>query len=42
VLSGILQPKARAVLGRFTPAPFGLVRRSREKEWVTLMLKKQS
>jgi ribosomal protein L11 methyltransferase len=42
VLSGILQPNARRVLGRFSPAPFALICQSREKEWVTLMLKKKS
>jgi ribosomal protein L11 methyltransferase len=42
VLSGILQPKARQVARRFSPAPFSLIRQSREKEWVTLMLKKKS
>ena len=42
VLSGILQPKARQVLSRFSPAPFYLIRQSREKEWVTLLLQKKS
>jgi ribosomal protein L11 methyltransferase len=42
VLSGILQPKARQVLGRFCPSRFLPVRQSREKEWVTLLLKKKS
>lgn len=42
VLSGILQPKASQVLHRFAPVPFHLIRRSREKEWVTLLLRKRS
>jgi len=42
VLSGILQPKARQVLGRFCPSTFFPLRQSREKEWVTLLLKKKS
>jgi ribosomal protein L11 methyltransferase len=42
VLSGILQPKARQVVRRFCPATFLPVRQSREKEWVTLLLKKKS
>jgi len=42
VLSGILQPKARQVLGRFCSSAFSQLRQSREKEWVTLLLKKKS
>lgn len=42
VLSGILQPKTRQVASRFSPAPFSLIRQSREKEWVTLLLQKKS
>ncbi len=42
VLSGILRLKAGQVLRRFSPAPFQVVRQSREKEWVTLLLQKKS
>jgi len=42
VLSGILQPKARQVLGRFCPSTFFPIRQSRDKEWVTLLLQKKS
>jgi ribosomal protein L11 methyltransferase len=42
VLSGILHPKARQVVRRFSPVPFFLLRQSREKEWVTLLLRKKS
>jgi ribosomal protein L11 methyltransferase len=42
VLSGILQPKARQVVSRFCPSSFLPVRQSREKEWVTLLLRKKS
>ena len=42
VLSGILDGKTDGVLGRFAPPRFTLLKRNREKEWVTLMLKKKS
>jgi ribosomal protein L11 methyltransferase len=42
ILSGILQLKAGRVLRRFSPASFALLRQSREKEWVTLLLQKKS
>jgi ribosomal protein L11 methyltransferase len=42
VLSGILEPKARQVLGRFCPSTFLSLRQTREREWVTLLLKKRS
>jgi ribosomal protein L11 methyltransferase len=41
VLSGILKLKAGQVRRRFAPASFRLVRQSREKEWVTLLLQKK-
>lgn len=39
ILSGILRPKARAVLRHFSPSPFTLVRRINEREWTTLLLR---
>jgi ribosomal protein L11 methyltransferase len=42
VLSGILDCQAAEVARRFAPARFGLLRQSRDKEWVTLMLKRKS
>jgi ribosomal protein L11 methyltransferase len=41
VLSGILQKQARTVLCRFSTDRFVLVQRKREKEWVTLLLKRK-
>ncbi|MGH7829485.1 MAG: 50S ribosomal protein L11 methyltransferase, partial [Candidatus Binatia bacterium] len=41
ILSGILKPKVRDVLRRFTPAPFVLLREKADKEWVTLLLRKE-
>lgn len=41
ILSGILKPKAREVLRRFTPKSFELVRQKSHKEWTTLLLKKR-
>ncbi len=42
VLSGVLDSQARHVALRFAAARFALLRRRREKEWVTLLLKKKS
>ena len=41
ILSGILKPKAGEVLREFSPGPFTLARRTRQKEWVTLLLRKK-
>ena len=41
VLSGILTWQAGEVARRFAPGQFTLLRRRREKEWVTLLLKKK-
>lgn len=41
ILSGILRQQARAVIRRFRTDRFVLVRRKREKEWVTLLLKRK-
>jgi ribosomal protein L11 methyltransferase len=41
VLAGILQRKARGVVHHFTDRGFKLVRRKREKEWVTLLLQRR-
>lgn len=41
ILSGILDSKAREVLRRLDPAPFGLVGRRTQKEWTTLLLRKK-
>ncbi len=41
ILSGILQGQALAVTRRFGPEGFVLLRRKREKEWVTLLLKRK-
>jgi ribosomal protein L11 methyltransferase len=40
VLSGILQQKAGAVIHRFADLGFKLLRRKREKEWVTLLCRR--
>jgi ribosomal protein L11 methyltransferase len=42
ILSGILTWQAEQVARRFAPGQFKLVRRRREKEWVTLLLKKKA
>ncbi|MFQ5684180.1 MAG: 50S ribosomal protein L11 methyltransferase [Candidatus Binatia bacterium] len=42
VLSGILQSKAGEVLRHLGPESFKLAQRSTEKEWVTLLLRKNS
>ena len=41
ILSGILRGKARAVTRRFAGCGFELVRRKREKEWVSLLLQRK-
>jgi ribosomal protein L11 methyltransferase len=41
VLSGILNPKANQVLARFPPARIKMLKRKREKEWTTLLLRKR-
>jgi ribosomal protein L11 methyltransferase len=41
ILSGILQQKARGVMRYFAGRSFKLLRRTREKEWVTLMLQRR-
>jgi ribosomal protein L11 methylase PrmA len=40
ILSGILNPKAGQVINQFT-ADFKVMRRKREKEWVTLLLRRR-
>jgi ribosomal protein L11 methyltransferase len=40
ILSGILNPKAEDVIGCFSSNGFRVVRRKREKEWVTLLLRR--
>jgi ribosomal protein L11 methyltransferase len=40
ILSGILQQRACSVICRFGGAGFALLRRKREKEWVTLLFKR--
>jgi ribosomal protein L11 methyltransferase len=40
ILSGILNPKARQVINQFA-ADFKVMRRKREKEWVTLLLRRR-
>lgn len=40
ILSGILQPQAKDVLPYFRSHGFRLLRQKREKEWVTLLLKR--
>jgi ribosomal protein L11 methyltransferase len=40
ILSGILNPKANDVVRRFTLAGFRLAACKREKEWVTLLLRR--
>jgi ribosomal protein L11 methyltransferase len=42
ILSGILRQKARGVLRRFTAGGFRLLGRKREKEWVTLLLRRRN
>ena len=41
ILSGILHEQARTVTRRFGTEDFVLLRRKREKEWVTLLLKRK-
>jgi ribosomal protein L11 methyltransferase len=41
ILSGILHEQSRAVTRRFGTEGFVLLRRKREKEWVTLLLKRK-
>ena len=40
ILSGILNPKTQEVIDQLTP-DFGLIRRKREKEWMTLLLRRK-
>jgi ribosomal protein L11 methyltransferase len=40
ILSGILNPKAEDVIGCFSSNGFRVVRRKREKEWATLLLRR--
>jgi ribosomal protein L11 methylase PrmA len=40
ILSGILNPKTRQVINQFAP-DFQVMRRKREKEWVTLLLRRR-
>ena len=40
ILSGILNPKAKQVINQFA-ADFEVMRRKREKEWVTLLLRRR-
>ena len=42
VLSGILDCQASEVARRFSAGRFTLLRQSRDKEWVTLLLKNKS
>jgi ribosomal protein L11 methyltransferase len=40
VVSGILHQKARGIIRRFAGGGFNVVRRKREKEWVTVLLRR--
>jgi len=40
ILSGVLNPKAKQVINQFA-ADFKVMRRKREKEWVTLLLRRR-
>ena len=40
ILSGILHQKVRGVIGRFAGSGFKVLRRKREKEWVTLLCRR--
>ena len=41
ILSGILNPKAKEVIGSFSPDDFRVLRRKQEKEWATLLLQRK-
>ncbi|PYJ14678.1 MAG: 50S ribosomal protein L11 methyltransferase, partial [Verrucomicrobia bacterium] len=41
ILSGILNPKAKEVIGSFSPDDFRVLRRRQEKEWATLLLQRK-
>lgn len=41
ILSGILKPKAGAVLRQFSPGAFTLARQTNQKEWSALLLRKK-
>ena len=41
ILSGILNTKAKTVINALTASGFRVVRRKREKEWLTLLLKRR-
>jgi len=40
ILSGILHQKVRGVIRRFAGSGFNVLRRKREKEWVTLLCRR--